>query len=304
MLPVQRILLSLPLSLTVFTCGIVGSSCHAEIIGFEDLPLPGSETFYNGNPGNPPLNVPIDGTFMSGSATFFNTFTRFDTEQGLFDSWTGWAYSNVTNQATSGFANQYSAWNPEANGGGSGGSEKFGISFGDAATVQLPTGSSFLSLDVTNTTYAALSMLNGDPFAKKFGGTTGLDPDFFRLTITGLQGGPGGDIVYSTDFYLADYRFADSGDDYVVDEWTTINLSTLGAADTLQFSYASSDVGSFGINTPTFFAADNFTTTAIPEPSATAILLCLLGATLLSRCRQSNTAQVKLSAGKSSGSLL
>jgi hypothetical protein len=28
-------------------------------------------------------------------------------------------------------------------------------------------------------------MLNGDSFAKKFGGASGNDPDFFKLTIIG-----------------------------------------------------------------------------------------------------------------------
>jgi hypothetical protein len=32
----------------------------------------------------------------------------------------------------------------------------------------------------TNTTYAALSMLSGDSFAKKFGGASGDDPDWFK----------------------------------------------------------------------------------------------------------------------------
>ena len=69
-------------------------------------------------------------------------------------------------------------------------------------------GRRFESLMVTNTTYAALSMRDGDSFAKKFGGPSGNDPDYFRLTITGKDSG--GSTIGSVEFYLADYRFADS----------------------------------------------------------------------------------------------
>jgi Domain of unknown function (DUF4465) len=264
----------------VIAARITGLPCHAEIIGFEDLTLPAANTFYNGNPGNPPINTPVDGTFTSGSATFVNTFTRLDFGSGPFDTWEGWSYSNVTDQTTAGFGNQYSAWNPTT-GGGTEGSPNFGISFGAGAWVQLPEGSQFLSVDLTNSTYAGLSMLNGDAFSKKFGGATGADPDFFQLKVTGRHGGPTGSIVYETDFYLADYRFSDSADDYIVDTWTTLNLSVHGAADTLEFGYASSDVGTFGINTPLYFAADNFHATSVPEPSAWFVLM--IGAILLAR---------------------
>ena len=38
----------------------------------------------------------------------------------------------------------------------------------------------------TNTTYTALSMLNGDGFAKQFGGASGTDADWYNITIEGL----------------------------------------------------------------------------------------------------------------------
>ena len=42
-------------------------------------------------------------------------------------------------------------------------------------------------MDLTNATYAALSMQNGDSFAKKFGGTTGNDADLFGVTLRGFD---------------------------------------------------------------------------------------------------------------------
>src|SRR5262249_30398212 len=152
-----------------------------------------------------------------------------------------------------GFTNQYAAYNVP--GGGTGdGSANYGVAFafspGDATTA-LPAGHRPLSMRVTNTTYVALSMLQGDQFAKQFGGPTGNDPDFFLLTVTGRNAQ--GQSTGSVDFYLADYRFADNGLDYVIRTWTTIDLSALGAdTRSLSFGLSSSDVGMFGMNTPAF----------------------------------------------------
>src|SRR5207249_4062813 len=113
-----------------------------------------------------------------------------------------------------------------------------------------------LSARIANTTYAALSMLNGDSFAKKFGGASGNDPDYFLLTITGLDSQQ--HSTGSVDFYLADYRFANNAQDYIVSDWTTVDLSSLGLdTQTLSFGLTSSDVGDYGMNTPAYFALDN-----------------------------------------------
>ena len=56
---------------------------------------------------------------------------------------------------------------------------------------------------VTNSTYAAISMRDGDQFAKKFGGESGDDPDFFRLVAHGYKDGS---LTDSVEFFLADYQ--------------------------------------------------------------------------------------------------
>jgi Domain of unknown function (DUF4465)/PEP-CTERM motif len=138
-----------------------------------------------------------------------------------------------------------------------------------------------MGASISNTTYTGLSMQNGDAFAKKFGGVLGNDPDYLKLTISGFASGIAtGTLV---DFYLADFRFANNSQDYIINKWTFVDFSTLGTVDEIRFSYASSDVGQFGINTPTYFALDNFL--AVPEPSA--MVLGLLGSLgLLSRRRR------------------
>ena len=61
-------------------------------------------------------------------------------------------------------------------------------------------------------------------------------------------------------FYLADYRFEDNSQDYIVSDWEYLDLRSLGDVDSLSFVLSSSDVGAAGINTPTYFSMDNFST--------------------------------------------
>ena len=214
-------------------------------VDFEDLTL-APESFYNG--------ADNAGEFTSRGARFNNTFTDF----GTFTAWFGWSYSNTTDVATQGFSNQYSAYQLPSGGGD--GSSNYAMAFavipGDAF-IDLPDGTIPQSMRITNSTVAALSMLNGDPggFSKQFGGATGNDPDWFLLTVTGEDalGAPLG----SVDFYLADYRFADNSFDFVVDTWTTVDVSGLVGASRLSIGLTSSDTGMFGINTPAYVALDN-----------------------------------------------
>lgn len=223
---------------------------------FEDVGL-GVEDFENGS------GVP--GGITSGGIFFENTYSTSEFGGQIFESFTGFAASTTTDTTTPGFVNQFS----NITGGGDGGSDAFALAFGTGRIV-LPTPAVVLEAAFTNTTYAALSMLNGDTFAKQFGGASGDDPDFFRVIIEGLDGA--GQSTGSLDLMLADYRFADNSLDFILDEWVTLDLSGLGAVKELIFSFESSDVGSFGINTPQYFAIDNLTT--VPEPG-TALLVGL-----------------------------
>jgi hypothetical protein len=208
-------------------------------IDFEDLYLD-EESYYNGSDGA--------GGFASYGA-FFNNSYNF-----MFKSWKGWSYSNVTDVNSGGYENQYSAYNlPD---GGGDGAPNYGMaynfSFGDAFVV-LPPGTAPQSVRVTNSTYAGLSMLYGDLFAKKFGGPNGTDPDWFLLTIHGADN----DLNETgrVHFFLADYR---TDDKYIINKWTTVDLTPLGPATMLFFTLASTDNDPiFGMNTPAYFAIDN-----------------------------------------------
>jgi hypothetical protein len=245
--------------LLAFSCLLAAPRpAPADAINFADLSLP-PNSFNNSSGG-----------FVSGGAFFNNTFTDFG---GGLTAWSGWSYSNVRDVTTPGFGNQYSAYNLP--GGGGDGSPNYAVAYafspGDAF-IHLPPGTNPVSVDITNTTYAALSMLYGDQFAKKFGGPTGTDPDFFKLTITGLD--DTGRTTGSVDFFLADFRSGNPAQDFIVNSWTTVDLTSLGNATTLSFALTSSDVGPFGINTPAYFALGNLRIDPpdAPEPGTFALL--------------------------------
>jgi hypothetical protein len=96
----------------------------------------------------------------------------------------------------------------------------------------------------------------GDPnFAKKFGGVSGSDPDWFKITAIGYNAA--GDSVKSVDFYLADYRATENAKDYTVNKWTNFDLSPLGKINKLTFRFSSTDNGAWGMNTPAYVCLDN-----------------------------------------------
>ena len=75
------------------------------------------------------------------------------------------------------------------------------------------------------------------------------------MTVVGYNAA--GDSVKSVDFYLADYRFDNNSLDYIVDKWTTVDLTLLGKINKLTFRFSSSDNGNWGMNTPSYVCLDN-----------------------------------------------
>ncbi len=244
-------------------------SAAAAVVTFEETTLP-PEGFLN-------QSSPAGGFTISGT-TFNNSYNS------TYDSWSGFALSNRTDTTTPGWANQYSAFT----GGGAAGSANYAIgywsTYDDAARVSFGalTDLAGKGASLTNATYTALSMRDGDVFAKKFGGDFGNEPDWLKLTITGYASGiPTGTFI---DFYLADFRFDDNSLDYIIDEWTYVDFTALGVVDQIRFSMSSSDNTDWGfgpeMSTPSYFAIDNI---AVPEPSALALSLAGIGLSLRRR---------------------
>jgi hypothetical protein len=251
----------------IVVLAVTGAASAAIVADFEDLIL-APQSFWNGSDSS--------GGFTSGSALFNNNYNA------TYGSWDGFAYSNIIDTTTSGMAGQYNS----IAGTGQGGSANYAVGYvgwAQVPTITLDMVSAIGGLYVTNNNYAYYSMSNGDAFAKKFGGSTGNDPDWFLMSITGKDAS--GVTTGMVDFYLADYRFADNGLDYILDTWALVDLSSLGAIKSIEFTLNSSDAGEWGMNTPAYFAAD----TIVPEP--TTIVLLTVGG-LLFRTRRAHVIRI------------
>lgn len=208
---------------------------QAQIVNFDNIDLD-STGVWNGSD--------LSGDFEEQGFSFENSY---DTTWSYWSS--GFAVSNNIDSITAGYTNMYSVISASSYSG-----NNFAIS----------NNNSNINFDhkiidgfyVNNSTYSSLSMLQGDFVAKKFGGESGNDEDWFKLSIIGYVDTLAKDTV---DFYLADYRFEDNNQDYIVTDWTWIDLNSLGSINGLRFELTSSDNGDFGMNTPAFFCMDDFT---------------------------------------------
>ncbi|MFZ4399610.1 MAG: DUF4465 domain-containing protein [Bacteroidales bacterium] len=220
------------------------------IATFDNLSLNPS-TAWNGSDNS--------GGFTSSGFFFENAFTDFG--GGMF-SWYGFAYSNMTDSLTNGYTNQFSA----ITGKGVLNSNNYAVSYVNydwmnnykvhPNTLRFATPKIISGFYATNNTYAYFSMLNGDgSLAKKFGGQSGNDPDWFKLQIKGFKNGNMTDTV---NCFLADFRFSIQTQDYILKNWKWVDLYSLGEVDSLEFTLTSSDNGAYGMNTPSYFCMDNF----------------------------------------------
>jgi hypothetical protein len=226
--------------LAILATFFVFNATAQTVAKFDDLTLAPAK-FWNGSD--------LSGSFKSAGITFYNTFTK----SSYGDYWSGFAYSNTTDNTTAGYGNQYSAITLK----GYEGSANYAVCYpSPSAELGFGAAAHATGFYVTNSTYAYLSMKNGDAFAKKFGGTSGNDPDYFKLMIEALDANSKPvDTVY---FYLADFRSTDNSKDYILNKWTWVDLSELKEARKLRFSLSSSD-NSYGyMNTPDYFCMDNF----------------------------------------------
>jgi len=219
----------------LFIVALGNAQTYSSFKLFDSMPL---DTFNDGRD--------LSGEFIDGNLRFPSVY---DTVWGYWKS--GWAVSTMRDDTTDDATNLYSVIT--------------GARI-DESPYALGQNNSFLQTEnkegvlfegmyISNTTFAYFSMKNGDAFAKKFGGDTGNDPDFFKLRIYGMKNN-NADSTNFIDFYLADFRFDEDSLDYIVDDWWYVDLSPLGYVEGLSFELSSSDVGDWGMNTPAFFAVD------------------------------------------------
>ncbi len=213
------------------------------VVTFDDLTLT-PNSYWSGSDSS--------GGFTSGGVYFENSYTGY---------WSGgFIYSNTNDVTTAGYTNDFSAFT----GNGGNGSANYSVNYG-SSSIDFGTEKVIGSIQLTNSTYAALSMRDGDAFGKVFGSVNGADgnpdgtngEDFFRLLIVGRDAQSA--VTDTVVFYLADFRFANNMEDYILNTWQTVDLTSLGEVQFLEFELESSDIGNWGINTPAYFALDNIT---------------------------------------------
>lgn len=233
-------LFALCLALLNTSCSKEDSTAPVVTIDFESVNLTG-KGYWNGSDGT--------GAFVSGNMEFPNTFNP------SWLTWSGFSCSQKSDVTTAGYTNEFSVYDANNK------QNKFALfyppydqmieaSFKDNQVYQLR------SVEICNATYSALSMKNGDAFCKKFGGSSGTDADWFKVTITGYD--LNGLITGSKEIYLADFRSANASADYILSKWTETDLSNLGKVHSISFTFDSSDKGTYGINTPCYVCIDNF----------------------------------------------
>jgi hypothetical protein len=208
-------------------------------------------------------------TLSPNSAYSPTTSTPFQTTNAIFDYkyagyWSaGFAYTNKKDSVNGTFTNLYGvrAYNGYA------GSDNY-VACQDRGRITLTVPQSTVAgFYITNTTYAFKSIKSGDSFARRFGDTTGTGsgttipqgsyPDYFKVIVKGYKNG-----VLKNDsvtFMLADYTFTNNAQDFVLDTWQFVNTAIIGEVDSIKFFMRSTDMASWGMNTPGFFAMDNFT---------------------------------------------
>jgi hypothetical protein len=238
-----------------FFVKILGANAQSstQVSNFEDWLLP-TNSYINGS-----ASPMVDTGFTDGSC-YFPTF--FDSSfGGLWDR--GYALTNMVDTLNPDYTNLYGC----AAGKGYNGSNNYIsvqpfsylLTYSKLKVLTFPASSNnkgrFDGMYITNSFYAYSSMKNGDFLETKFGDSTGNRPDYFKLIARGyLNGNLKND---SATFYLADYRFADNSQDYIVKNWTWFNCENLGIVDSVYFEMRSSRNGQFGMNTPAFFAIDD-----------------------------------------------
>ncbi|GIW99432.1 MAG: hypothetical protein KatS3mg111_2765 [Pirellulaceae bacterium] len=264
------------------------SVAHAGItVTFDELSdytetIPGKGSYYNGKDPAQTSDYTRDASWTSQGVKFNLSYSRATFFGSTYEFWNGWAYSNVNDTTTAGFTNQYAAFTGTDHSGT--GNKNYAVAFPESV-IDLPENYAAQSIYVTNTTYAALYIRDGDAGGFDPPGPY-LDDDYFDVVFTGYAG------PSATSAVTGEVKFRLAQGPNPINTWELVDLTALnqfGLARSIAVTFDSSDVGSFGINTPMYVAIDSFSLAAVPEPS-TGVLTALGACALLLRRRRTERA--------------
>lgn len=235
--------------------------------------------------------------FESGSGDNYwaSADATFVINENSYGSWSGVTASKSTDTEYVDFNDQYTS----ITGSGYDGSSQYGIVYYSSwagGTVDMMTSElvDFSSMYITNTTYTYNSLSNGDSYAKSLQDYADLSQYAeLKITIKGIDS-QGEYTANSVEVILGNtYLNEDTGkwEVYILQDWELIDLTTLNETDGLyglNFTVEGTDKSGGFDNWPTYFAMDNISYTAVPEPATFAMIFGTLAVALAAYKRRSN----------------
>jgi hypothetical protein len=187
---------------------------------------------------------------------FISSYAFFPVNPGDDDSWTGFALSNMFNTSLTDEISPFSAYATQSS------DEKFMIyqmpETPEEATIQFLNDTSFTISEITiaNSTLAYYLMKYGNDDIPYLQASGDSDGDWVKLTFEGFD--KYGISTDTVEFFLADYRFESSTDNYIISEWSTVDLEKLGKINKLSFIITTSVTDETGIMiTPKYLCINN-----------------------------------------------
>lgn len=267
------------------------ASCilNANVVTFEDVDIVTDPSAMNGH------GEALRFESGSGDNYWASADATFVINENSYGSWSGVTASKSTDTEYVDFNDQYTS----ITGSGYDGSSQYGIVYYSSwagGTVDMMTSElvDFSSMYITNTTYTYNSLSNGDSYAKSLQDYADLSQYAeLKITIKGIDS-QGEYTANSVEVILGNtYLNEDTGkwEVYILQDWELIDLTTLNETDGLyglNFTVEGTDKSGGFDNWPTYFAMDNISYTAVPEPATFAMIFGTLAVALAAYKRRSN----------------
>ena len=238
---------------------IVTATSHGKTVDMA-VPVSGSEvTFEIGIADFEDVELSAQGYWIPEEE---DDYTQMLSHGWMFNSfyseyyWGGFTASNRTDTTQEGLDAQYTAITASGHNGSSNYAVAYAMGMPTTVTAADGLAHTVTGCYVTNNLWAYKSMRDGDSYSAPFGGSDGTIPDFFVLHAIGKD--LNDNAIDTLDFYLADYRFDNPEEDYIVDSWEWFDLSSFGEVASISFTLESSANNSWGMVTPAYFCMDDF----------------------------------------------
>lgn len=205
------------------------------------------------------LIVPDTGFWNGSDTTHYNhtfgdeTITFSNYYDSTYGFWSNSAFSTWTDTVTSDYSNQWSVYAGAAHSDSVFGLFYVPLDFNNnynTIPVDVDFNQSVVldSLFITNSTYTALTIKNGNNYTRPFSTDSS---DYYKVIIYSIFQT---DTLDTTEVMLADYT---TNTPVVHNDWIKVDFDSLTVTK-LAFDIVTTDVGAYGANTPLYFCVDDF----------------------------------------------